>query len=129
MRSGPPAKRRILVVDDDPSIRHMLCRILEDEGYHSTAAANGEDGLKSLTKDGADLVLLDLKMPGLSGQDMLTELSARHPRVPVVIMTAFTRSIFGGDFAGASAWLQKPLDFPALLELINRLAAQPAAPK
>lgn len=122
-----PAKKNILVVDDDASIRHMLCRILSDEGYAAMAAADGDSALKLLSKERADLVLLDLKMPGMSGQEVLSRLSATRPKLPVVVMTAFTQSVFGGDFAGASAWLQKPLDFPALLEVVHRLTAPVAA--
>jgi CheY-like chemotaxis protein len=65
----PNTAKQILIVDDDISIRHMLGRVLADEGYAVIAAANGEAGLKLAEAGGVDLVLLDLKMPGIGGQE------------------------------------------------------------
>jgi|ERR1700677_419273 CheY-like chemotaxis protein len=130
MTNDPPhSKKRILIVDDDPSIRHMLRRILIDEGYDTEAAANGREGLNIAQKNAVDLVLLDLKMPGMTGQETLAQLAASHPGLPVIIISAFTRAESPLAFASGRPWLQKPLDFPALLELIKRLAAQPAVGK
>ncbi|HEV7926506.1 MAG TPA: response regulator [Verrucomicrobiae bacterium] len=125
--SGSPPSKRILIVDDDPSIRYMLSRILLDEGYATLSAANGRDGLKAATDPEVDLVLLDLKMPGMNGQQTLQELALLRPGLPVIIMTAFPGQRGEGPLAGASALLQKPLDFPMLLEAIRKLLAQAAA--
>jgi CheY-like chemotaxis protein len=125
--SGSPPSKRILIVDDDPSIRYMLSRILLDEGYATLSAANGHDGLKAATDPEVDLVLLDLKMPGMNGQHTLQELALLRPGLPVIIMTAFPGQRGEGALAGASALLQKPLDFPMLLEAIRKLLAHAAA--
>jgi len=123
----PQLEKQILIIDDDVSIRHMLGRVLLGEGYTVVAAANGEAGLKIAEKGGIDLILLDLKMPGMSGQETLKVLSAQRPGLPVIIISAFSRQQFAG-MAGVSALLQKPLDFPTLLDTIKRILAQPVAP-
>jgi CheY-like chemotaxis protein len=116
-----------LIVDDDPSIRYMLSRVLLDEGYQTLAAANGREALKAVADQDVDLVLLDLKMPGLNGQETLQELAVLRPGLPVIIMTAYPGHQGKGPLAGISALLQKPLDFPMLLEAIKKLLAQAAA--
>lgn len=127
--STPALKKRILIVDDDPSIRHMLSRVLVDEGYEVALAANGRDGLNIAQEGNVALVLLDLKMPGMSGPETLAEFAVSHPQVPVIIISAFAQGESAWGCASARAWLQKPLDFPSLVELIKRLATQPVARK
>jgi CheY-like chemotaxis protein len=122
--SAPPLEKQILIIDDDPSIRHMLGRVLVGEGYAVIAAANGEAGLKIAGQDDVDLVLLDLKMPGIGGHETLKVLMAERPALPVIIISAFSRQQCGG-MPGVSALLQKPLDFPTLLDTIKRILAQP----
>jgi DNA-binding response OmpR family regulator len=119
--------RRILVIDDDPSVRYMLSRILVEEGYEVQAAPNGREGLDLVVAGEVDLVLLDWKMPGLNGEDTLKELSFLRPTVPVIIITAYPRQQSVGGLTGASAVLQKPLDFPMLLDAIKKLLAQATA--
>ena len=118
---------KILVVDDDPSVRYMLGRILLDEGYDALEAANGCEALKIASARKVDLVLLDLKMPGMNGQETLKELAGLQPAPQVIIMTAYRDQADERTLAGAGALLQKPLDFPTLLELIKKLLAQAAA--
>jgi two-component system response regulator (stage 0 sporulation protein F) len=127
-RGSPPGKR-ILIVDDDPSIRYMLSRVLLDEGYETVSAADGCEGLKTATAQEVDLILLDLKMPGMNGQETLRELALLRPDLPVIIMTAYPGQKGEKPLAGVSALLQKPLDFPMLLEAIRKLLTQAAASK
>jgi CheY-like chemotaxis protein len=121
--NGSPPSKRILIVDDDPSIRYMLSRILLDEGYETLSAANGREGLTTAAAQEVDLVLLDLKMPGMNGQETLQELALLRPSLPVIVMTAYPGQKGGSPLAGVSALLQKPLDFPMLLEAIKKLLA------
>ena len=107
----------------------MLGRVLLDEGYDAPSAANGREGLKMVAAQEVDLVLLDLKMPGMNGQETLQELNVLRPGLPVIMMTAYPGRQFDGGLSGMSAWLQKPLDFPMLLEAIKKLLAQAAAGK
>jgi CheY-like chemotaxis protein len=127
--SKSPPNKSILIVDDDPSIRYMLGRVLLDEGYDVLAAAHGREGLKIAAAQEVNLVLLDWKMPGMNGQETLRELAVLHPGLPVIMITAYPRQQCEGGLAGASAVLQKPLDFPMLLEAIKKLLAQAAACK
>ncbi len=123
------AKKRILIMDDDPSVRHMLARILEDDGYDTTSAADGLAGLKLLQEAEVDLVLMDLKMPGMTGEDTLKELAVMRPGLPVIVMTAFSNEKFKDSRSGVGALLQKPLDFPTLLATIEKLLTQAATCK
>ncbi len=122
-------KKRVLIVDDDPSIRYMLSRVLMDEGYNVMSAANGHQGLEIALTGQIDLVLLDWKMPELNGEDTLKELTYVRPTLPVIVITAYPRKQNEGGLNGASAVLQKPLDFPRLLEAIKMLLAQAVACK
>jgi DNA-binding NtrC family response regulator len=123
----PSLEKQILIIDDDVSIRHMLGRVLLGEGYGVVAAANGEAGLKIIESSEIDLVLLDLKMAGMSGQETLKRLKSERPGLPVIIISAFSRQQFDG-MAEVCALLQKPLDFPTLLDTIKRSLAHPVAP-
>lgn len=81
---------RILVIDDEPNLRKLIKTNLVASGYEVTTAADGEEGLRRALEVKPDLVLLDIRMPGMSGWDVLIALKTnpRIKRVPVVIMTA-----------------------------------------
>jgi CheY-like chemotaxis protein len=123
----PPFSKQILIIDDDVSIRHMLGRVLVGEGYGVVAAADGLAALQIVEHSEIDLVLLDLKMPGMSGRETLKVLKAKWPELPVIVISAFSRQEFDSA-AEVSALLQKPLDFPTLLDTIKRNLAQSVAP-
>jgi two-component system phosphate regulon response regulator OmpR len=127
-RSGSvkPAENRILIVDDDASVREMLTRVLAGEGYLVWAAANGTAALEIAAAAKVDLVLLDLNLPGKSGWDTFERLTVENPLLAVIIVTARSNQLFTALSAGAGALLEKPLDFPKLLQTISRLLAEPA---
>jgi len=127
-RSGSvkPAKNRILVVDDDASVREMLTRVLAGEGYLVWAVADGTAALEIAAAEKVDLVLLDLNLPGRSGWDTFERLTAENPLLAVIIITARSNQLFTALGAGVGALLEKPLDFPKLLQTISRLLAEPA---
>jgi two-component system response regulator AtoC len=83
------SKLRVLVIDDEESIRHMLTLILRKEGYEVRAVADGQEGLKELIVGGFDLVLCDVRMPTLDGMGLLDELARRGINATVIIMSAF----------------------------------------
>jgi len=120
-------KKRILVVDDDASVREMLTRVLASEGYSVCAAADGMVALQIATATKVDLVLLDLNLPGKSGWDTFERLTAENPMLAVIIVTARSNQLFTALGAGVGALLEKPLDFPKLLLTIQRLLAEPPA--
>jgi DNA-binding response OmpR family regulator len=119
-------KTKILLVDDDPAIREMLGRVLEEQGYEVLPAANGRDALDVAEERQIDLVLLDLNLPVKNGWDTFEQLTARNPLMPVVIITARPNQIFPALAAGAGALMEKPLDFPKLLETISDLLNESA---
>jgi two-component system, OmpR family, response regulator len=121
-----PAENRILVVDDDPSVREMLTRVLVGEGYLVWAAADGTAALEIAADAKVNLVLLDLNMPGKSGWDTFERLTAENPLLPVIIVTARANQLFTALGSGVGALLEKPLHFPKLLETIRQLLAEPA---
>ena len=81
---------QILVVDDDPTVRGVLCLQLEGEGHEVIEAVDGESGLQAVEAQHPDLVVLDVMMPGLTGWDVLSRLraDAGSARLPVLLLTA-----------------------------------------
>ena len=105
-------KFNILVVDDEVDICRALEFLLIKEGYDVTIANTGEKGLELFDKKQFDLVLSDLKMPGMSGLDMMREILTRSAEMPVIIMTAFAsvESAVEAMKLGASDYIVKPFD-------------------
>jgi DNA-binding response OmpR family regulator len=87
VNSVPPAANRILVVDDELSVRESVGYALEQEGFQVTLAANGEEAEGQITDDSFDLLILDIMMPGKSGLDLCREVRAHSP-VPIILLTA-----------------------------------------
>lgn len=103
---------KILIVDDDQTVRVSLERLLVSEGYRVEVARSGIDAVDVLGTGGFGLVMLDLRMPQLGGMTVLQHLRKRHPEIPVVVMTGFP-SIENAKEAielGAFHFLLKPLD-------------------
>ena len=117
----------ILVVDDDPSIRTTLRQALAAVGLAVETAAGGEEALDYLTAHDADLVLLDLKMPGMDGQAVLEELGRRRPDVPVVIITAHggVESAVEAMRAGAANFIEKPFAIDAIRRVVRDTLSGP----
>src|SRR5258707_933303 len=80
--------RRILLADDSPQIRECLAILLNDAGHETIQAANGREALEELERQPFDLLMLDLNMPGVDGWATLEQLAARHPQLPVIVITA-----------------------------------------
>jgi DNA-binding response OmpR family regulator len=111
----------VLVVDDEPALRAAVCAILGDEGYAVLEASHGPAMLELLAEEHADLVLLDVMMPGGDGRAAYRELRARAdlPDVPVVMMSAAVRP--DGLDPSIAAFLRKPFDLDHLLALVATL--------
>ena len=127
-RASRTATKTILLVDDDPSVREMIGRVLAEEGYLVLRAADGFEAIKVASGNSIDLVLLDLNMPGKGGWDTFERITSENPNVAVVIITAKPDQLFTSVAAGVGALLEKPLDFNLLLrtvsDLINESAEQ-----
>ena len=113
--------KRILVVDDEKSIRDSLKVILEYEKYGVVLAASGQEALSVLDGDGIDLVLLDIKMPGMDGLEVLQEMKRRDPQTVVVIISGHgtISTAVEATKLGAYDFLEKPLARDRLLLTIR----------
>jgi CheY-like chemotaxis protein len=118
-------ENRILIVDDDASVREMLTRVLIGEGYSVWTAANGTAAIEIAAVANVELVLLDLNLPGKSGWDTFERLTSANPLLIVVIVTARANQIFTALGSGVAALLEKPLDFPKFLQTIHSLLEEP----
>lgn len=115
-------KSSILVVDDEPAMRLLLSSVLKEEGHDVAAAASGEEALQLIAKRHYHLVLTDLKMPGISGLELLEQVKRDDPGTAVIILTAFG-TVEGAVEAmrmGAVHYLLKPLSNPEELRLSVR---------
>jgi nitrogen regulation protein NR(I) len=113
---------RILVVDDDPSMRYSLNRMLEGQGLAVSLAKNGIEALERLAQDQPDLVVMDIKMPGQSGLEVLRAIKERDPKALVILMTAFgtTETAIEAMKFGAFDYILKPFDIPQMRGLVGR---------
>jgi DNA-binding NtrC family response regulator len=113
---------RILIVDDEANARAALSEILRDEGYATETAADGFKALGKLEEFVPDVILTDLKMPGLDGIAFMDKAKAAAPGAVFVVMTAFGTigSAVEAVKKGAENYLTKPLDFPALAAVVDR---------
>jgi two-component system response regulator HydG len=112
----------LLVADDDPAVRESLERTLKREGYQVVVASDGQAGLEQLKAGGVDLVLADLKMPGLSGLDLLKAAKTVAPDVDVIMLTAFgtVEEAVQAMKDGAYDFLTKPFQRAQLIRLIRK---------
>lgn len=101
---------RILLIDDDASLREVLSFALRDQGYEVETAADGAAGLERLVEWRADLIITDLKMPGVDGMEVLRRVRSSDPEIPVIVLTAFGRidEAVAAMQAGAHHYLTKP---------------------
>ena len=127
----PPASAaistaRLLIIDDEPSIRESLDTLLTLEGFHVTLAPDGREGLDILSHAEFDLLLLDLALPGESGIDLLPRITGMHPNLPVIMITAFgtVGNVVDAVRAGAENFIQKPWDNEKLLADIRSAIAR-----
>ncbi|MBU2551211.1 MAG: response regulator [Proteobacteria bacterium] len=112
----------ILLVDDERDFVEMLSLRLEEEGHKVRPAYSGEEALKSLSEAEPDVVILDIKMPGMDGIEALKAIKARHPVVEIILLTGHgaVETAVEGLKSGAFDYLLKPANFE---ELIMKLKA------
>jgi two-component system response regulator (stage 0 sporulation protein F) len=120
------AKMKILVVDDEEGARELFNTILTDEGYHVTLAASGEDALSQLKADAFDLVVTDIKMPGMDGLQLLQEIRKSGSRSDVIMVTAYgeVESYLKAMSLGAAEYINKPIRIKELKRIVHKVLAE-----
>jgi DNA-binding response OmpR family regulator len=119
--------KTILLADDDPSVRTMVGRVLEMEGYEVLPASSGTEAVSQYLNGPPDVVLLDLNMPEKDGWEAWQLMNSLHPSVPVIVITARPNQYEHADQLRIDALMEKPLDLGLLLETIHELLAEPDA--
>jgi len=114
----------ILIIEDGQSQRDMLKDFLEGEGHSAAVAGSGETGLEMVRKDHFDLILLDYKMPGMNGIEVLEAVKGINPEIDVIMMTAFgtIETAVGAMKSGAADYITKPIDLEDLLIHLRRIS-------
>ncbi len=113
---------KIMLVDDEKDFVEMLSLRLKENEENVIAAYNGQECLDALEKTQVDVIILDVKMPGMDGIETLKQIKKRHPLVEVIMLTGHgtIQSAVEGMKLGAFDFLLKPADFKALTEKLNK---------
>lgn len=119
----PNSKSTILVVDDQPGIRRLLMEVLTEEGYNVCTAANGYEGMEKAKELNPNLILMDMKMPGMDGIETLRELKHLNQAEKVIMMTAYGELglVNIAKDLGAYAYVTKPFDIIELCTMIGQV--------
>ncbi len=114
--------KRILIVDDDKDLRFNLACILKEEGHAVIAASDGKQALNALAEDTPDLVLLDVRMPGMDGVELLEEMKKIEMNLPIIMLTAYSdvKSAVIAMKSGAFDYITKPFDEEELILTIGK---------
>ncbi len=120
----PTEPARILLIEDDVGITDTLQRVLAEEGYSVVVEKRGDTGLARATTDTFHVVITDLKLPGVSGLEIVRQLHAAQARLPIILVTAFgtTDTTIEAMKHGAFDYLLKPFNIPQLIDLVGKAA-------
>lgn len=113
---------RILIIDDEEHMCWALARAMRQEGYEAVTATGGREGLALLNREGASLVILDLKMPDISGLEVLEQIKKSQPRLPVIMITAHgtIQTAIEAMKIGAADYITKPFDLDELKIVVKK---------
>src|ERR1700679_367643 len=118
----PPPTPRILIVDDDAGQRSLLNSFLMSQNFKTVVVDSGERALETLGTQSIDMMISDVRMPGMSGLDTLRQARKAHARLPILLVTAFTdvRDAVDAIRDGAVDYLAKPIDLDQLLAAVRK---------
>jgi DNA-binding NtrC family response regulator len=124
---------KILLIEDDIGISETLRQVLIEEGHEVAVEKRGDDGLARADNDSFNVVITDLRLPGLNGLELVRQLHAARPRLPIILITAFgtTQTAIEATKFGAYDYLLKPFNMPDMIGLVrkaadsNRLMSEP----
>ncbi len=127
--SGDDGARHVLVIEDDPVFREAVRTRLSRAGYRVTLASDGQDGVQKATSAHFDVILLDLVLPGMSGEEVLRALRPLGLRSRIVVLSAHSGAQWQASVRdlGAAAAIEKPVSFSRLMPLLEQMTA-PAPP-
>jgi len=124
MKTTPPRPISVLIVDDEPSVQRFVERVLSDAGYSTKVAGDGPEALETASRmDEFDLVVTDVMMPQMTGDELARRLRAQHPKVKVLYLTGFSDRLFKEKVTlwADEAFLDKPCTVKGLLEAVSLL--------
>ncbi len=112
----------ILIIDDDDQLRKSFEKLLIGEGYSVQSAASGESGLAMIRDEPPELVILDMRLPGMNGLETFEQINKSDPKLPVIIMTAYgtTETAIEATKKGAFDYVLKPFEIPDMLSVIRQ---------
>lgn len=115
---------QVLVVDDENIMRECLTDILTDQGYQVTAVSNGTDALKNLERNSFHIVISDIRMPGIDGEEILKQSLQRNPSCKTILITAYSMDLSGKSYLnqGAYGFILKPFDIDQIRSLVSQAA-------
>ncbi|AWB42886.1 two-component system response regulator [Paenibacillus sp. CAA11] len=121
-------RKKVLIVDDQNGIRILLMEVFSSEGYQTFQAANGKLALEIVQKDNPDLVLLDMKIPGMDGLEILKHIKKVNPETKVIMMTAYGEldMIKEATELGALMHFTKPFDIDEMRLAVNHQLQGPS---
>jgi two-component system, response regulator, stage 0 sporulation protein F len=116
--------KKILLVDDEPSIQIVYREEFEDEGYEVVSAVDGEEGLQKFQNENPDIVILDIHMPGMNGIEVLRQMKMLRPEIPVILSSAYQE--FQRDISSwaSEEYIVKSGNLDGLKEAVQRLLGQ-----
>lgn len=115
--------RRILIVDDNPNMSSLLAEMLEVFEYESIRAADGLEAIDKIEQDDFDLVITDMRMPKMSGLDLLQKIKEKRPDMPVVVISGYALDEEGNDILSSQAdgFLNKPFKMSDIEQLLSQV--------
>jgi len=124
----PGTKRRVLVVDDEDNVTHLVSSALRFDGFETVTASSGTAALTAVAESDPDLIVLDVMMPGLDGLGVLQSLRSAGSQVPVIFLTARDAATdrIGGLKAGADDYVVKPFSIEELLARVHAVLRRSA---
>ncbi len=119
-------KDLIMIIDDDPAIKLAFEKVLTREDFLISTSSNSERLLDIIDTKKPRVVILDMKMPGYSGAELLRKIKKQNRRLPVIIMTAYTNMFTENDakMLGADAYLKKPFEINTMLSQLRNLTRE-----
>ena len=115
--------KKILIVDDNPNMSSLLSEMLDVFDYDSVRAADGQQALSELVQGGFSMIITDMRMPNMTGMELLQEVKTLYPKIPVVLISGYGGSDIESQASAhkADGFLGKPLMMSDIERLLNRL--------